>query len=114
MMGGDKIDLGVQSFYNSGTTQTPNTSLPDVLTALATGVVNLSSGSHGTIEDLNNTSTSPLFGALTSFLNNNEGAITGKPKAYLNWMLLDEQLHVVSSYPQTGAIPVGMDSPWQG
>ena len=32
---------------------------------------------------------------------------TGKPKAYLNWILLDEQLNYVSSYPQSGAVVVG-------
>jgi hypothetical protein len=30
----------------------------------------------------------------------------GKPKAYLNWILLDEQFNYVNSYPQSGAIPV--------
>jgi hypothetical protein len=30
-----------------------------------------------------------------------------KPKAYLNWILLDEQFNYVGGYPQSGAIPLG-------
>jgi RHS repeat-associated protein len=57
--------------------------------------------------DLNNTGSNPHFAALGSFLPTNDPLPAGKPMAYLNWMLLDEQLKYVSSYPQSGAIPVG-------
>jgi RHS repeat-associated protein len=32
--------------------------------------------------------------------------LAGKPKAYLNWVLLDEQFNPVKTYPQSGAAPV--------
>ena len=107
VMSGDKLDLSVQYFYNTGTTTTPNSSITDVLASLASGVVNMASGGKGTITDLNNTSTSPIYAALNSFLPSNDPNTTGKPKAYLNWILLDEQLKYVSSYPQSGAVVVG-------
>jgi RHS repeat-associated protein len=107
VMSGDKIDLGVQEYYNSGTTSTPGSSLTDVLASLATGIVNASGGAKGSVADLNNTSTSPVYAALNSFLTGNDPDPSGKPKAYLNWILLDEQLKYVSSYPQSGAIVVG-------
>ena len=107
VMSGDKIDIAVQSFYNTGTTSTPNSSLTDVLASLATGVVNMTAGGKGSITDLNNQTTSPIYAALNSFLPTDDPNQTTKPKAYLNWILLDDQLKYVSSYPQSGAVVVG-------
>jgi RHS repeat-associated protein len=69
--------------------------------------VSASGGAKGSLTDLNNTSTSPVYAALNSFITGNDPNPSGKPKAYLNWILLDEQLKYVSSYPQSGAIVVG-------
>jgi RHS repeat-associated protein len=107
VMSGDKLDIAVQSFYNSGTTSTPNTSLNDVLASLATGVVNMAAGTKGSITDLNNTGSSPIYAALNSFLPSNDPTPASTPKAYLNWILLDDQLKYVSSYPQSGAVAAG-------
>jgi hypothetical protein len=71
-----------------------------VLASLATGIVNASGGAKGSLADLNNTSTSPVYSALNSFLTGNNPDPSRKPKAYLNWILLDEQFKYVSSYPQ--------------
>ncbi len=68
VMSGDKVDIAVESFYNPGTTSTPNSSLADVLASLATGVVNMAAGGKGSISDLNNQTTSPIYAALNSFL----------------------------------------------
>ena len=107
VMSGDKVDIAVESFYNTGTTSTPNSSLTDVLASLATGVVNMTAGGKGSITDLNNQTTSPIYAALNSFLPADDPNQTTKPKAYLNWILLDDQLKYVSSYPQSGAVVVG-------
>ena len=77
------------------------------MNSLAGGIVTATSGSHGVITDLTNTSSSPLYAALNSFLPSNDPNTTGKPKAYLNWILLDDQFKGVSTYPQSGAIVVG-------
>ncbi len=106
VMSGDKVDIAVQSFYNAGTTSAPNTSITDVLASLATGVVNMTAGGKGSLMDLNNTTTSPIYAALNSFLPSDDPNTSGKPKAYLNWILLDDQLKYVSSYPQSGGIAV--------
>jgi hypothetical protein len=46
-----------------------------------------------------------LNGAVTNFLNS-QSAVAGKPKAFLNWILLDEQFNYVSG----GAEQAGADN----
>lgn len=105
---GDMVDLAVKSFYHSQASAGGNTSaLVDVLNSLAGGIVGVSGEAKGTLTQLSNLSTSPLAGALNSFRTNNNTDPLGKPKAYLNWILLDERFNYVSSYPQSGALPVG-------
>src|SRR6201992_1831179 len=109
VMTGDSISVGVKSYYVSGGTAGSNTSsLNSVLNNLADGLVALGGGGgHGTIATLNNTSGSPVYGALNSFLPSYDTTPPSKPKAYLNWMLLDNQFNYVSGNNQSGAIPVG-------
>jgi RHS repeat-associated protein len=105
VMSGDTIDVATQYYFvNTGAPGAPNTSLNDVLNSLATGIVNMAAGGKGGMADLNNSTTSPVYAALNSFLPANETTPASTPKAYLNWILLDEQLRYVSSYPQSGAI----------
>jgi RHS repeat-associated protein len=75
--------------------------------ALAGGIVNTTGEIHGTYSQLSNTSSSPLIAPLNSFLTNRDTSNAEKPRAYLNWILLDEEFNYVNSYPQSGAIPVG-------
>jgi RHS repeat-associated protein len=104
-MSGDVVDIAAKSYWTTNSSSTNSPSINDVLNSLANGIVTLTGGSKGTLSQLN-TTTSPLYTALNSFINANNPAIAGKPKAYLNWILLDEQFNYVSSYPQSGAIPV--------
>ncbi len=106
VMSGDRIDIAVKDYYRNNTKGDTSGSLTDVITSLATGIVDMTAGGKGSLTDLNNPSSGPIFDALNSFLTNNEPDPAGKPKAYLNWILLDEQLKYVSSYPQSGAIAV--------
>ncbi|HMH33658.1 MAG TPA: polymorphic toxin type 44 domain-containing protein, partial [Puia sp.] len=69
------------------------------------GIVTMTAGAKGALSDFTNT-LSPVYTGLTSFINTNDPTPPTKPKAYLNWMLLDEQFKYVSSYPQSGAVPV--------
>jgi RHS repeat-associated protein len=108
VMSGDVVDIACKSYYISQSTTTTNSSLNDALNSFANGIVSVAGGAKGSITDLNNTSTSPLFSALNSFLPTNDPSQSaGKPKAFLNWILLDDQLKYVSSYPQSGAVPIG-------
>ena len=105
VMAGDKVDLGVQYYYNSMTnTNGPNLSPSDLLNSLASGLVAITGTTHGTFSTLDNTSTSPLLGALTSSIGNETGAGTTKPQAYVNWVLLDNQFNYVSG--SSGALQV--------
>jgi RHS repeat-associated protein len=108
VMSGDVIDLAVKSFYRPNGSAGGNTSaLSDILTSLAGGIVGVSGETKGTLTQLSNSSTSPLLGALNLFRSGNNPDPPSKPKAYLNWILLDERFNYVNSYPQSGALPVG-------
>ncbi len=107
VMSGDVVDVAVKCYYNSQTGTGTNSSVLNVLSSFANGIVMTAGGSKGSLTELNNTTTSPLFSAINSFVSANNGTISGKPRAYLNWILLDEQLQYVSSYPQSGALAVG-------
>ena len=108
VMSGDVIDLAVKSFYRSQGSAGPNSNgLTDILSSLATGMVTVSGGTKGTLAQLSDNTTSPLLGGLNLFRSTNNSDPVGKPKAYLNWILLDERFNYVSSYPQSGALPVG-------
>jgi RHS repeat-associated protein len=107
VMSGDIVDIATKSFYKSGgTVQNPNSTFTDILNSLAGGIVSATSGSHGAITDFTNSS-GPVYAALNGFLPTNDPNTTGKPKAYLNWILLDDQFKGVGTYPQSGAIVVG-------
>ena len=107
VMSGDVIDVAVKAYYATQTAGATNPSLSDVLTSFANGIVTVAGGAKGSLSDLNNQALSPLFGAINSFAAANNPTIVSKPRAYLNWILLDDQLQYVSSYPQSGAIAVG-------
>jgi RHS repeat-associated protein len=105
VMSGDSIAVGVKSFYRSnGSPGSNNNSLPDVVNSLAQGLLSIAGPGHGTVTSLS-ASGSPVYAALNSFLPAKETATAGKPKAYLNWMMLDNQFNYVSG--QSGALPVG-------
>jgi RHS repeat-associated protein len=83
-----------------------SSSLQDIVNSLASGLVSVSGVAHGTFSQLSTTG-SPVYTALNSFLPANESPQTTKPKAYLNWILLDNQFGYVTASGQSGATPVG-------
>ena len=105
VMGGDSISIGVQSYYNTNTVRTTNSSLNNVLSSLVSGLLSTPTGaSEGALSTLSSTS-GPVYGALNSVLNLDTGS-TGSvvyPKAYLNWLFLDDQFNYVPSL--SGAAP---------
>jgi RHS repeat-associated protein len=110
VMTGDSIALGVNSYYvGGGKAGSTSSSLTSVLNTLADGLVSLGGGGgHGTLGNLDiPNSGSPVYTALNSFLPSYDSTPSGKPKAYLNWMLLDNQFNYVSGNNQSGAIPIG-------
>ena len=113
VISGDTVDLSVRYFYtNAGSTVQAPLSPDDLLGGLAGGLFSITGGTHGAISDLTNGTTSPLVGALNSWVNDPAiPADQSKPHAYLNWILLDDQFRyvggMVGTNNQSGALQVG-------
>jgi len=108
VMAGDKIDLGVQYYYNNGTgTTAPPLSPQNILYSLASGLATLSPAAGESFSALSNNTSSPLLAGLTSSIANQNGSGTSKPQAYLNWVLLDDQFNYVGDNSQSSALQVG-------
>ncbi len=94
------IFIAVGGSYNDG-----GDLIPTILSSLAGGIVGAVGESKGSFLQLNNSS-GPLVGAITDFQGDKQEsqAANSKPKAYLNWILLDEQFKYVAA--SSGAVPV--------
>ena len=97
VMAGDQFNIKVHSWYRTNSV-TPGT--PNPLDDIATAMINAVSGTavlntHGvTNTELTNAGSFDP----TSFLNTQDSnTTTTKPKAFLNWILFDEQFNYVSS-----------------
>jgi len=106
VMSGDKVDMSTQYYYNdAGGNHAGTLQASDVLASLAGGLFNITTGTHGAYSALSNTSTSPLLTTLGSFMSDPSiPADPNKPKAYLNYVLLDNQFRYVSG--SSGALQV--------
>ena len=102
VMAGDKIDLGVQYWYpryfEAG--ETKGVQQEDIIGSLTTflgGDAAALNGGKATPGELAQSNILPA--AIQSFLNTqtSEPATEGRPNAYLNWILLDEQFRWVPS-----------------
>jgi RHS repeat-associated protein len=108
-MAGDRFNLRATSWYrkNGVNPGTPVSPLNDLISALVGGVSGMT-GSKATSGELNNSGT--MNGPAGTFYNSHNGAdSTTKPKAFLNWILLDEQFKIVSS--NSGFEQVGDNDP---
>jgi RHS repeat-associated protein len=108
-MAGDRFNLRATSWYrkNGVTPGTPVSPLNDLISALVGGVSGMT-GSKASSSELNSNGT--MNGAASSFYQSHNSAdSTTKPKAFLNWILLDEQFKIVSS--NSGFEQVGDDDP---
>jgi YD repeat-containing protein len=102
VMSGDTVKLGVQSYYNTGSGTTNNSSFSDVLNSLAGGLVNVTGGSHGGLTNFT-ANNSSVYTGLGTFLSTDETTPSGYPKAYLNWIFLDDQFNYISTL--SGSVP---------
>ena len=92
-MAGDKFNLRVNSWwsYGAGGSLTAPNPLTELASVLANGIAG-ASGGKVTALDLNN---SGLTGtAATSFLSSQNGSLTTRPRAFVNWVLLDENFNI--------------------
>jgi RHS repeat-associated protein len=108
VMSGDKFNLRVSSWYkkNGATPQAPNNPITDLISALTGNIGNIA-GNHGTVSELTTNNTlSP--GAISFYTTHNSADSTTKPKAFINWVLFDEQFNYVAA--NSGFEQVGDDN----
>jgi RHS repeat-associated protein len=106
VMSGDAFDFKVSSWYrlNGTTPGLPVNPATELLTALA-NTASAAGGGHTPVPEL--LSSNSLNTAVNDFLSAQEYTQTTKPKAYLNYIHLDEQFHMVPE--SSGSIQVGDD-----
>ncbi|MBL7733769.1 MAG: RHS repeat-associated core domain-containing protein [Chitinophagaceae bacterium] len=100
VMAGDKFNLRTTSWYklNGATPGTPVSPLNELIAAMAGGIGGISS-THGGATVAEITSSGVLTPGATSFLNS-QSYNSNKPKAFVNWILVDEQLKYYSGYAE--------------
>jgi RHS repeat-associated protein len=107
VMAGDTISISTWSWY-TGPVQPAATGVSDIVNEvlpLLTGGVAATGGTHGgTIPT--GTSDPLLSTALGSFLSNDRPYVSTRPKAFLNWMVVDQEFAGVSSPNHMGALQV--------
>jgi RHS repeat-associated protein len=112
VMAGDKVDIFGKSYYYLGSGSVPPGNNPvnvqDLLTDFAGSFVVGSFGKGATGAGLNGTPS--VTGPLNTFLGQQPAATATQPKAYINWILFDEQFNPVISSLNTnsGFDPVGV------
>lgn len=93
VMAGDKFNLRASSWYktNGVSPGSPNSIATDLVTNLITSLTGVGGPAHGAVTSgqLENSGLMPT--AVNGFLNNQPPPGTVRPKAYLNWVMLDEQ-----------------------
>ena len=105
VMAGDEVTIRAESFYkipSGGMGSTTNLALTDLLQSLM-GSNGFPGGKGLSVTDIANIGINP--DAIEDFLDNNNAG-SGKPKAFLNWILFDERMEYVTG----GADPVGSDN----
>lgn len=103
VMAGDKFNLRVTSWYstnNAAIQSTVGTPVSDIVGALVSGISGLSKMTAGDLQSVGSIPTG--IGSFLSGKQTDPGAT--KPKAYVNWILFDEQFKYVAQ--SSGADPV--------
>ncbi|MBS1665195.1 MAG: hypothetical protein JST68_29385 [Bacteroidetes bacterium] len=108
VMAGDQFSVRASSWYrsNGASPGTPANPLSDLVTGLISGIGALPGGGHPSPAILQANQV-PLSSNFTQFLQDTGSAIVqGKPHAFLNWVLFDNQFNYVaasSGFEQVGA-----------
>lgn len=104
VMAGDKVTVYAKSYYNTGGT-TPTNTYSLVAADIFSALVASQGFPVGKITETGLGSIAGNTTAINTFLTNNNAG-TGKPKAFLNYMLFDEQF----KYQSGNADPVGANA----
>jgi hypothetical protein len=104
VMAGDKFNIRVNSWYktNGASPGTPVSPLNELLSAMAGGIGNIT-GNHGGATAAEIANSGVLTPGVTNFLNS-QSYNSSNPKAFINWIFLDEQLkYYAGSVEQAGS-----------
>jgi RHS repeat-associated protein len=107
-MAGDQFNIRVSSWYkkNGLTPGTPVSPLTALISDLINSIGGVTTAAHGaTVTQLQNSGVI-IPGANTFYNSHNTADSTTKPKAFINWVLLDDQFKYVASssgFEQVGA-----------
>lgn len=101
VMAGDRFNIHASAWWTGSGSGSNSSPLTSIVSALISGAPGISGGKIGTT-DLTSTILDPQ---ITAFLAD-QPAVSGKPKAYLNWVLFDEQFKYVDN-GNSGAEAVG-------
>jgi len=106
-MAGDKFNIRVSSWYktNGANPASPNNVAADLVVAFINSLTGIAGFEHGSAALAQVQSSGAVPSAMSSFLNQQTPPPSGKPKAYVNYVLLDEQFKIVQS--SSGAEQVG-------
>jgi RHS repeat-associated protein len=107
VMAGDKFNIHVSSWYktNSVTPDNPVNILNDLITSLTTGISAQLPSFHQGVTALDLQNTGIFSPSMTEFFNNHQNPDACRPKAYLNWILFDEQFKYVGSSSGAQQVP---------
>ena len=94
VMAGDRFTLNVNSWWSGSSPGSPQNPLNDLISALSSNIAG-ASGGKATITELTNSGVSSA--AANSFLGSQSSYDNTKPKAFVNWMCLDEQFKFYNS-----------------
>ncbi|HYH16039.1 MAG TPA: RHS repeat-associated core domain-containing protein, partial [Flavisolibacter sp.] len=105
VMAGDKINIRVSSWYqqNYSPPMSPVSPLTDLVTALSSGIA----GVAGKVTATELSGNADFSSNVTQFLTSQGSYNSSRPKAFLNWILFDEQFKLVAS--SSGFDQVGGD-----
>ena len=102
------MNIRANAYYrlNGQTLNTPSSPLNELLAALAGSIQGVTMNKYGILQIQNSGVLGP---GITDLLQRQTDQYAGstRPKAFLNWILLDEQFKIVNS--STGFEPVGAD-----
>ncbi|TXJ25029.1 MAG: hypothetical protein E6Q24_14920 [Chitinophagaceae bacterium] len=102
VMAGDKFNIHASAWWTGSSSGSNTSPLTSIVSALISGAPGISGGKIG-VTDLTSTLLDPQ---VSLFLDNDQPSVSGKPKAYLNWILFDEQFKYIGN-GNSGAEPVG-------
>lgn len=99
VMSGDQVNIRVNSWYkrNGGYSGLPSNPLLPLIAAMTDGIGTISQAHTLIADELQGQTVNPLDNVISSFLDTEDDFDTSKPRAFINWVLFDEQFKFVSS-----------------